>query len=239
MMEIASSLMENTFALSKSEYSGLHIPSHAEIVIEGRILKDQFQEEWMTEMLRTYDQKRKQPVFELEAIRYRNNAIYHDILPGYAEHRLLMSMPIEAKVLQGVKNVVPTTKQVCLTDGGCNWLHAVIQIKKRLEGESKNALIAAFASHPSLKMAIVVDDDIDPTDPKAVEYAMATRFQADKNMIIIPNAKGSSLDPSSDQENLLTTKVGIDATLSVLKPKDKFEVAKIPGDDKINLDDYL
>jgi len=238
-MEIASSLMENSLGLSRCEYSGLQVPSHTEIVLEGRILKDQFKEEWMTEMLRTYDQKRKQPVFELEAIRYRNNAIYHDILPGYGEHRLLMSMPIEAKVLQGVKNVVPTTKQVCLTDGGCNWLHAVIQIRKRLEGESKNALIAAFAAHPSLKMAIVVDDDIDPTDPEAVEYAMATRFQADKNMIIIPNAKGSSLDPSSDQENLLTTKVGIDATVSVLKPKDKFEVAKIPGDDKIKLDDYL
>jgi len=238
-MEIASSLMENSLGLSRCEYSGLQVPSHSEIVLEGRILKDQFKEEWMTEMLRTYDQKRKQPVFELEAIRYRNNAIYHDILPGYGEHRLLMSMPIEAKVLQGVKNVVPTTKQVCLTDGGCNWLHAVIQIRKRLEGESKNALIAAFAAHPSLKMAIVVDDDIDPTDPEAVEYAMATRFQADKNMIIIPNAKGSSLDPSSDQENLLTTKVGIDATISVLKPKDKFEVAKIPGDDKIKLDDYL
>jgi UbiD family decarboxylase len=238
-MEIANSLMENSLALSKSEYSGLYIPSHAEIVLEGRILKDRLQEEWMVEMLRTYDHKRKQPVFELEAIRFRNNAIYHDILPGYGEHRLLMSMPIEAKVLQGVKNVVPTTKQVCLTDGGCNWLHAVIQIKKRLEGESKNALIAAFAAHPSLKMAIVVDDDIDSTDPKAVEYAMATRFQADKNMIIIPNAKGSSLDPSSDQENLLTTKVGIDATISLLKPRDKFEIAKIPGDDKIKVDDYL
>jgi UbiD family decarboxylase len=238
-MEIANSLMQNSFALSKGEYSGLQVPSHTEIVLEGRILKDKFQEEWMVEMLRTYDHKRKQPVFELEEIRFRNNAIYHDILPGYAEHRLLMSMPVEAKVLQGVKNVVPTTKQVCLTDGGCNWLHAVVQIKKRLEGESKNALIAAFAAHPSLKMAIVVDDDIDPTNPEAVEYAMATRFQADKNMIIIPNAKGSSLDPSSDQENLLTTKVGIDATISMLKPKDKFEVARIPGDDKIKVDDYL
>jgi len=238
-MEIANSLLQNSFALSRSEYSGLHVPSHTEIVLEGRILKDKFQEEWMVEMLRTYDHKRKQPVFELEAIRFRNNAVYHDILPGYAEHRLLMSMPVEAKVLQGVKNVVPTTKQVCLTDGGCNWLHAVIQIKKRLEGESKNALIAAFAAHPSLKMAIVVDDDIDPTNPEAVEYAMATRFQADKNMIIIPNAKGSSLDPSSDQENLLTTKVGMDATISMLKPRDKFQIARIPGDDKINVDDYL
>jgi UbiD family decarboxylase len=238
-MEIANSILENSLGLSKNEYSGLYVPSHAEIVLEGRILKDRFQEEWMVEMLRTYDHKRRQPVFELEAIRFRNNAVYHDILPGYAEHRLLMSMPVEAKVLQGVKNVVPTTKQVCLTDGGCNWLHAVIQIRKRLEGESKNALIAAFAAHPSLKMAIVVDDDIDPTDAVAVEYAMATRFQADKNMIIIPNAKGSSLDPSSDQENLLTTKVGIDATISLLKPKDRFEVAEIPDDDKVRLDDYL
>lgn len=238
-MEIANSLMNNNLSLSKCDYSGLMVPSHAEIVIEGRILKDRFEEEWMVEMLRTYDHKRKQPVFELESIKYRNNAIYHDILPGYAEHRLLMSMPIEAKILQGVKNVVPTTKQVCLTDGGCNWLHAVIQIKKRLEGESKNALIAAFAAHPSLKMAIVVDDDIDPTDPKAVEYAIATRFQADRDLIVIPNAKGSSLDPSSDQEKLLTTKVGIDATATLLKPRERFEIANIPNHNKIKLEDYL
>lgn len=238
-MEIAASLLANSFALARSDYAGLYVPSHTEIVLEGRILKDRFQEEWMVEMLRTYDHKRKQPVFELDAIKFRNDAIYHDILPGYAEHRLLMSMPVEAKMLQGVRNVVPTTRNVCLTDGGCNWLHAVIQIKKRLEGESKNALIAAFAAHPSLKMAIVVDEDINPTDPVAVEYAIATRFQADKNMIVIPNAKGSSLDPSSDQENLLTTKVGIDATATRLKPVDKFEIAKIPGDDKIKLDDYL
>ncbi|MFQ5920536.1 MAG: UbiD family decarboxylase, partial [Nitrososphaerales archaeon] len=149
-MEIANSLMGNGFAVSKSQYSDLHVPSHTEIVLEGKLLKDRFQEEWMVEMLRTYDHKRKQPVFELEAVRFRNNAVYHDILPGFAEHRLLMSMPVEAKVLQAVRNVVPTTRQVCFTEGGCNWLHAVIQIKKRLEGESKNALLAAFAAHPSL-----------------------------------------------------------------------------------------
>ncbi|MFQ5941092.1 MAG: UbiD family decarboxylase [Nitrososphaerales archaeon] len=238
-MGIASSLMNNTLGLSRTDFSGLMVPSHAEIVLEGSILKDRFEEEWMVEMLRTYDHKRKQPVFELEAIRYRNNAIYHDILPGYAEHRLLMSMPVEAKVLHGVKNVVPTTRQVYLTDGGCNWLHAVIQIRKRLEGESKNALIAAFAAHPSLKMAIVVDDDIDPTDAEAVEYAVATRFQADKDLIVIPNAKGSSLDPSSDQEKLRTTKMGIDATVSLLKPRDRFEIGKIPDYDKVKLEDYL
>lgn len=238
-MKIANSLMDGTLTLNKCNYSGLMVPSRAEIVIEGRILKDRFEEEWMVEMLRTYDHKRKQPVFELESIRYRNNAIYHDVLPGYAEHRLLMSMPVEARVLQGVKNVVPTTKRVCLTNGGCNWLHVVIQIRKRLEGESKNALLAAFAAHPSLKMGIVVDDDIDPTDEEAIEYAIATRFQADRDLIVISNAKGSSLDPSSEQEKLLTTKMGIDATATLLKPKERFEIANIPGYDSVKLEDYL
>lgn len=238
-MLIANSLLEGNLTLSKAGYSQLHVPSHAEIVIEGRILKDMTHEEWMVEMLRTYDFKRKQPVFELEKIKFRDNAIYHDILPGYSEHRLLMGLPVEAKMFDYVKNVVPTTQAVHLTEGGSNWLSAVIQIKKRLEGEPKNALMAAFSAHPSLKMATVVDDDIDPTNSVAVEYAISTRCQADRDFMIIPNAKGSSLDPSSDQMNLLTTKVGIDATASLLKSKDRFEIARIPGEEKIKLSDYF
>ena len=238
-MLIANSLLEGKLTLTKTIYSQLYVPKHAEIVLEGRIIKDRTEEEWMVEMLRTYDFKRRQPVFELERIMFRDNAIYHDILPGYAEHRLLMSLPVEAKMFDSIRNVVPTTQSVHLTDGGSNWLTAVIQIKKRLEGEPKNALLAAFTAHPSLKMATVVDDDINPTDPNAVEYALATRCQADRDFLIIPNAKGSSLDPSSDQEKLLTTKVGIDATATIFKPKERFEIAKIPGQEKIQLSDYL
>lgn len=238
-MTIANALLDNGLKVAEAPYSGVFVPSHAEIVLEGRILKDRTQEEWMVEMLRTYDFKRKQPVFELERIRFRDGAIYHDILPGYAEHRLLMGLPVEAKMYDYVKSVVPTTQAVHLTDGGSNWLSAVIQIKKRLEGEPKNALMAAFAAHPSLKMATVVDDDIDPTDAVAVEYAITTRCQADKSFVIMPNAKGSSLDPSSDQQNLLTTKVGIDATATLLKPKERFEIAKIPGQEKVDVRDYL
>jgi 2,5-furandicarboxylate decarboxylase 1 len=238
-MLIANSLLEGKLILSKTSYSQLYVPSHAEIVLEGRILTDKTHEEWMVEMLRTYDFKRKQPVFELERIMFRDNAIYHDILPGYAEHRLLMGLPVEAKMYDYIKNVVPTTQSVHLTDGGSNWLSAVIQINKRLEGEPKNALLAAFSAHPSLKMAIVVDDDISPIDPIAVEYAIATRCQADRDFIIIPNVKGSSLDPSSDQDNLLTTKVGVDATATIHKPKERFEIAKIPGEENVILSNYL
>lgn len=238
-MLIANSLLGGTLSLSKTPRTGLYVPSHAEIVIEGRILRDRTNEEWMVEMLRTYDHKRKQPVFELDRISFRDSAIYHDILPGYSEHRLLMGLPVEAKIYDYVKNVVPSAQTVHLTDGGSNWLAAVIQIKKRLEGEPKNAIFAAFAAHPSLKTATVVDEDIDPADPVAVEYAVATRCQADRDFIIVTNVKGSSLDPSSDQTNLTTTKLGIDATATLLKPRERFEIAKIPGEEEIRLQKYF
>ena len=145
-MSIANSLLDKQLTIASSAYSQLFIPSHAEIVIEGRILKDKSEEEWMVEMLRTYDLKRKQPVFELDTIHFRDNAIFHDILPGFAEHRLLMGLPIEAKLYEGIKNILPTTKAVHLTDGGSSWLIAMIQIQKRLEGDPKNALLAAICS---------------------------------------------------------------------------------------------
>ena len=117
-MQIANSLLDGKLALSQTSNSLLHVPGHTEIVLEGRILRDKTHEEWMVEMLRTYDFKRKQPVFELKRIMLRNDAIYHDILPGYAEHRLLMGMPVEAKMYDNIKNVVPTTQSVHLTEGG-------------------------------------------------------------------------------------------------------------------------
>jgi len=236
---IANYLLNGNLKLAKNNYSDLMIPKHSEILIEGKILHDEVSEEWMVEMLRTYDFKRKQPVFEINKIWYRDNPIYYDIVPGYTEHRLLMGLPIEAKIFSYVKNTVPSTRMVHLSDGGSNWLTAVVQIKKRLEGEPKNAIITAFAAHPSLKTAIIVDEDINPLNPVEVEYAVSTRTQADKDFLIITNAKGSSLDPSSDQTNLLTTKLGIDATISLLKDKERFEIAKIPGADNIDIKKYV
>ena len=238
-LKMANSLMDNRLSMIKSPGTGLYIPNDAEILLEGRILTDETAEEQMVEMLRTYDIKRRQPIFELDKIYLTDDPVYHDILPGYGEHRLLMGLPIESKLFHSVKDVVSGTRAVHLTDGGSNWLIAVIQISKKLEGEPKNAILAAFAGHPSLKIAIVVDDDIDPTNPTEVEYAISTRCQADKDLLIIPNSKGSSLDPSSDQNNLITTKMGIDATATHLKSRDRFEIAKIPKQDKIKLSDYL
>ncbi len=150
-----------------------------------------------------------------------------------------MGMPIEAKINKELKQVLPQTKNVVLTEGGCKWLHAVVQISKKHDSDPKKAITATFSAHRSLKNVVVVDDDIDPSDPVAVEYAMATRFQADKDLVIVPKVRGSSLDPSSDQKNLLTTKMGIDATKSFSKRAEGFEIAKIPGSDNISLKNYL
>ena len=238
-LEIANAILGNKLTLSKMPYSGMKVPAGTEIVMEGKILKDKTHKEWMVEMLRTYDFKREQPVFELENLYYRNNAIFHDILSGYSEHRLLMGMPIEAKLNRDVRKSFPQTKKIVMSDGGCNWLHAVVQITKKKDSDAKKVIEKTFATHRSLKMVTVVDDDIDPSNAVSVEYAMATRFQADKDLIIIEKVRGSSLDPSSDQKNLLTAKLGIDATRPLSKRPEGFEIAKIPNEDKISLEDFL
>ena len=225
--EIANSLLNNKLTLTKCPISKISVPSTAEIVMEGKVLQDKTHSEWMVEMLRTYDMPRKAPVIEIEKLYFRNNAIFHDILSGYGEARLLMGMPIESKLNGILKRKFSQTKQVVLTSGGSNWLHAVVQISKTKTTNVKKIINETFASHRSLKMVTVVDDDIDPTDSSAIEYAMATRFQADKDLVIIKNVRGSSLDPSSDQKKLRTAKMGIDATIPSSKRIEGFRLGKI------------
>jgi len=238
-IDIANSLLGGKLTLAKLPFTGLNVPSGSEIVMEGKILRDKTHSEWMVEMLQTYDHKRSQPVFELENLYFRNNPIFHDVLSGYSEHRLLMGMPIESKLNGELKKSFSQTQEVSMTNGGCNWLHAVVQIKKKSESDPKKIIKKTFESHRSLKQVTVVDEDIDPNSAESVEYAMATRFQADKDLIILKNVRGSSLDPSSDQQKLQTAKMGVDATRSLSKREEGFELAKIPKINKIKLEKYL
>jgi UbiD family decarboxylase len=114
-----------------------------------------------------------------------------------------------------------------------------VQIKKKKESDTKKIIKKTFQSHRSLKQVIVVDEDIEPTNAESVEYAMATRFQADKDLIILTKVRGSSLDPSSDQKKLQTAKMGIDATKPLSKRPEGFELAKIPKINKIKLENYF
>lgn len=223
---IANRLLGGRLRVRRLPYSGLSVPDGSEIVMEGRILKDRREREWMVEMLRTYDRPRRQPVFELERMYWRERPIYHDVLSGYSEHRLLMGMPAESKLNIELKKRHPQVRRAVLTGGGSRWMHAVVQVGSGRG--AKSVIRSAFAIHRSLKQAVVVDADIDPEDPSSVEYAVATRFQADRDLVVLRGVRGSSLDPSSDQKKLLTAKMGMDATVPPGRRPEGFEVARIP-----------
>ena len=102
------------------------------------------------------------------------------------------------------------------------WEGANLEDSKRAwdDGDGKNALLAAFAAHPSVKYAVAVDSDVNVYDASDVEWAIATRFQASQDLIVIENVRGSTLDSSADQETGLTSKMGIDGTCPLSKPKE-------------------
>lgn len=189
--------------------NGLLVPAYSEYVLEGRLTDELTEEGPFVDITGTQDPVRKQPVLEVDRIYHRDEAIFQIIMPASNEHYLMMGMPREPVVKKAVSVAVPEVHSVRLTEGGCCWLHGVISITKQKEGDGKNAILAALGAHTSMKLVVVVDDDIDVYDDDAVEWAIATRFQADKDLVVVQNARGSSLDPSAEET---TAKMGIDAT---------------------------
>jgi UbiD family decarboxylase len=190
--------------------NGVLVPE-AEIVLEGYIGEDTTEEGPFVDITGTYDLVRTQPVIEFTGMHLMKDFIYHGILPAGNEHRILMGAPYEPAIFRAVAGVTEV-KNVVLTTGGCGYFHAVVQVRKQTQGDAKNAIMAAFAAHTSLKHVVVVDDDIDPTSLEDVEFAIATRVRGDQDILIITGARGSSLDPSQAEDGT-NVKVGIDATM--------------------------
>lgn len=200
--------LDEPVAVRKIE-NGLLVPAYAEYVFEGRLTDELTDEGPFVDITGTQDSVRKQPVLEIDRIYYRDDAIFQIILPASSEHYLMMGLPREPVIKKAVSVAVPEVHAVRLTEGGCCWLHGIMSITKQKEGDGVNAILAALGAHTSMKLVVVVDDDIDIYDDRAVEWAIATRFQGDRDLLMVSNARGSSLDPSADQT---TAKIGMDAT---------------------------
>lgn len=227
--DVANNLLGGSLKLTECELVNANAPKDAELVLEGRIsAKREVVEGPFVDVTGTYDVQRSQPVIDVVKVIHRSDYIYEALLPSGAEHRLLMGLPQEVLIWDSVSKTVPNVYSVNLSSGGSGWLHAIVSIEKQVDGDGKNALLAAFAAHPSLKHAVVVDSDINVFDSSEVEWAIATRFQADEDLILIKNVRGSTLDSSADQETGSTTKMGMDATKPFTKPPEKFQRAKIP-----------
>ena len=224
--------------LVKCLTNDLLVPAEAEIVLEGRIIDQRHSEGPFMDLTETMDITREQPVVEIDLITHRRNPIFHALLPGGLEPKMLMGMPKEPTIFAEVNKVANCTA-VAITPGGASWLHAVVQIDKQGPNDGQRAIEAAFKGHGSLKHVWVVDTDVDLYDPLQVEWAVATRFQADTDLVVMENMPGSSLDPSGKHvpgQKSTTAKMGLDCTIPWGAPQEKFVRGQYG---RVNLDDYL
>lgn len=235
---IASALYDKPLELVKCETVDLEVPAHAEIILEGHLVPNVREVEGpFGEYPKYYGPASPKPIIELTAMTTRKNPIYQTIVPATMEHLLLGAIPREGGMLQVIKGAVPNACAVHLTPGGTCRYHAVVSIDKQHEGEAKNAMFAAFASSQEVKGVVVVDKDVDIFDPVDVEWAIATRCQAGRDVFIVERALGNKLDPSSD--NGISDKMGIDATVPLGADPLRFERIQIPGEGQLKLADYL
>ncbi|MBN1786380.1 MAG: UbiD family decarboxylase [Candidatus Methanofastidiosa archaeon] len=223
--------------LVKCVTKDLEVPAQSEIVLEGRLTKDVDREGPFVDLTETRDFERREPVFVVDCITHRNDAMYQALIPGRMEHKILMGMPKEPTIYDEVSKVCDC-KNVLMTMGGGCWLHGVVQISKRSDQDGKKAIDAAFKGHSSMKSVTIVDDDVNIYDPASIEWAVATRFQADKDLVVLERQPGSSLDPSSDHsgKKTMTAKTGFDATMPSDVDPSNYEIVRYK---KLGLDGYI
>ncbi|WP_062361740.1 UbiD family decarboxylase [Variovorax paradoxus] len=248
-LEIAGALHGAPLRVTKCLTNEVRMPADSEIVIEGRILPGVKEPEGpFGEFPKYYSAREHREVIQVDAITHRREPIYHTIVPAEMEHLLLGSIPREATLLAHLQRSFPNVLDVHLAIGGVGRYHLYVKIKKTHEGQPKNVICAAFGAHYDIKQVIVVDDDVQVHEPQQVEWAVATRFQADRDLVVIQGAQGSVLDPSTTigQEfgdgvappphlQGLSAKMGLDATRPVAYHEHVFTKVRVPGEDEIDL----
>lgn len=190
----------------------VEVPAEAEFVLEGHLLPGVREPEGPFAEFTGYASERStQHVIEVTALMHRRDAIYQDIVSGISsEHTMLLAVPQEARMLKVLRAHYPGVARVAYPQSGTCRLHCYVSLTPSAEGQAKNVALTAFGDDLSLKLVVVVDEDVDVTSDEAVLWAVATRMQADRDLFIIPNSMGAILDPSTRAGT--TAKVGIDAT---------------------------
>ena len=214
----------------------------AEIVLEAEILPTgwTWPEGRFGEFTRLMGGLHWNPLVRVKAIAMRKDAIYYALHMPW-ENTWLAAPTRYTAIRQALKTAGVQVHDINVTLGGCAFWHAVISIKKQA-GEGKNALLAAL-SVMDLKHVVVVDDDIDVFNGTDVEWAIATRVQADRDVMIVTNARGKPLDPSLPPTPTgvvpTTAKIGIDATIPEGVPKERYERIAYAYADRAKIGDYV
>lgn len=232
--EVVGGLMGEPLELVKCKTVDLEVPARAEIVLEGYIAPEERQKEGpFGEFTTLYGGVHDYPVVTVTAISMRHDPIYLDCFSGHRDHQLLGGTGRLSTIFKTVRMACPTVQDVFMPPSGCCRFICYIAIKKRHEGEAKNAAAAAIAADPFIRYVVVVDDDINIFDDSAVLKAIATRVRPGEDIFVISKAKGHPLDPTAVQD-FLVTKIGIDAT----KPLVGYpETIRVPGKEHVDFNE--
>ena len=235
-LALAGSLRGAPVEVVKAETVDVEVPATAEIIIEGMVLPNVREEEGpFGEVSGYYTPSNPKPVIEVSAITHRRNPIYQAALTGMptTENHILKQLPLEATYYWQLKKEFPGVTAVHFPAAGTVGMTCVIAMKQAYECEART-LIAAMIGTRRNKITVVVDDDVDITDMEKVWWAIATRTQADEDVIVFPRVVATAMDPSVPKLRVGSS-LGIDATVPFGQ---RFpEIVKVPGADKVSLDD--
>ncbi len=224
--------------------SGVTIPvpciADAEIVLEGEIIPEGWSqpEGPFGEFNRLVGGIHYNPRVKIRAVLHRRNPIYYALHMPW--ENIWMSAPIyEAAAWRVLGEAGVKATAISVTPGGCCHWHIIASIRK-VPGDGKNA-IAALLSIADIKHVVVTDEDIDVFDPVEVEWAIATRVQADRDVVILSNARSKPLDPSLPPTNGIptTAKMGIDATIPENVPRERYQRIVYFNEGEARLEDYV
>src|SRR5438552_11364841 len=240
-MAIAGGLCAAPVELAMCETIDMPCIADAEIVLEAEILPTGWShpEGRFGEFTRLMGGLHWNPLVRIKAIAMRKDAVYYNLHMPW-ENTWLAAPTRYAAIRQALRTAGVQVKEINVTLGGCAFWHAVISIKKQ-PGEAKNALLAAL-SVMDLKHVVIVDDDINVFDPTEVEWAIATRVQGDRDVMIVGNARAKPHDPSLPQgAGVVPTgaKVGIDATIPEGIPREHYERITYAYAERAKIDDYV
>jgi 2,5-furandicarboxylate decarboxylase 1 len=212
---VAGGLCGRPLPVVKAVSQDLMVPAETEIVLEGRILTDQTVSEGpFGEFVGFLSPEGDAPILEVTALTHRRRPIYHAINGYGRETIMLRKYVLEASLLKVLQAAVPIVTDAEMTAGGLHRFHAVVQVRKSTpqhDGLQRNAIMAAFGALKDLDLVIVVDEDIDIRSPADVEYALATRMEASRDLFVMPAARGHEYVRIG--ENGIRAKLGIDATV--------------------------
>ena len=211
-LECAGHLLGEPVRVVRAKTVDLLVPAEAEMVLEGVIEpSDLIEEGFVSEYHGMYENYGPGCLARFSALTRREDAMFQVIEPGYhREHIYLGALPIAAGLLSAIAAVVPNVLDVAVTEAGAGRTDVVVQLHHPRPGQAQRAMFAAFAAVNIVKRVTVVDEDIDPWDVAAVEWARMNRMRLERDLLLLPNCGADRSEPMEAQG--LVTKAGLDAT---------------------------